>query len=74
MGDGVWGVTQSRSSRPTLIWELIWRTERWGMLPTTDAVAPTHARLMKSVGLMWMLYLESPPGEGRGEGCGAARV
>ena len=44
------------SSSPTLIWELIWRTERWGMLPTTEAVAPTHARLMKSVGLMWMLY------------------
>ena len=45
-----------RSSNPTLIWELIWRTERWGMLPTTEAVAPTHARDMKSVGLMWMLY------------------
>ena len=27
-----------------------------GMLPTTEAVAPTHARLMKSVGDMWMLY------------------
>ena len=26
------------------------------MEPTTEAVAPTHARPMKSVGLMWMLY------------------
>ena len=45
------------------------------MLPTTDAVAPTHARLMKSVGLMWMLY--SVPTMWRateGEGGGAGEV